>query len=114
MQKQNKINWKVFLTLWLASIVGTLAVLPYALTLQASVLEKLAVTVPFGVLLTVQIMQSVIMFGVATFIGLLLAKRIGLGVPLLECFFAGEKLADRIKPFLHLWRSWRVGNFWPG
>jgi len=100
MQKQNKFNWKVFLTLWLASIVGTLAVLPYALTLQASVLEKLAVTVPFGVLLTVQIMQSVIMFGVATFIGLLLAKRIGLGATLLERFFAGEKVVDRIKPFL--------------
>jgi len=100
MQKQNKFNWKVFLALWLASIVGTLAVLPYALTLQASVFEKISATVPFGVILTVQIMQSVIMFGVATFIGLLLAKRIGLGAPLLERFFAGEKIADRIKPFL--------------
>ena len=100
MQKQSKFNWKVFLALWLASIVGTLVVLPYALTLQASVLEKIAATVPFGVILTVQIIQSLVMFGVATFIGLLLAKRIGLGAPLLERFFAGEKIADRIKLFL--------------
>ncbi|MFN2150702.1 MAG: CPBP family intramembrane glutamate endopeptidase, partial [Anaerolineales bacterium] len=63
MQKQNKFNWKVFLTLWFAAIVGTLAVLPYALTLQASAIEKITATVPFGVLLVVQIIQSVVMFG---------------------------------------------------
>ena len=46
MQKQSKFNWKVFLTLWFASIVGALGVLPYALTLQASVIEKIQATVP--------------------------------------------------------------------
>ena len=100
MEKQNKFNWKVFFTLWLAAIVGTLAVLPYSLTLQASVIEKISATVPFGVFILAQTMQSVVLFGVATFIGLFLAKRIGLGAPLLERFFVGEKAADHIKPFL--------------
>lgn len=100
MEKQNKFNWKVFFTLWLAAIVGTLAVLPYSLTLQASVIEKISATVPLGVFILAQTMQSIVLFGVATAIGMLLAKRIGLGVPILERFFAGEKVADHIKPFL--------------
>jgi len=100
MEKQNKFNWKVFFTLWLAAIVGTLAVLPYALTLQASTLEKITATIPFGVLIIAQTIQSIVLFGIVTSIGLLLAKRIGLGAPLLERFFAGEKIADQIKPFL--------------
>jgi hypothetical protein len=100
MEKQNKFNWKVFFTLWLAAIFGTLAVLPYALALQASVIEKVTATVPFGVLVLVQTIQNVVLFGIVTSIGLLLAKRIGLGAPLLERFFAGEKITDHIKPFL--------------
>ena len=100
MEKQNKFNWKVFLTLWAASIVGTLAVLPYALTLQASTLEKVTTAVPLSVLITVQIIQSAVLFGVATALGLTLAKRTGLGAPLLERFFAGETIAEQIKPFL--------------
>jgi hypothetical protein len=100
MEKQNKFNWKVFFTLWFAAIVGTLAVLPYALTLQASTLEKITATVPFGALVMAQTIQSVVLFGIVTSIGLLLAKLIGLGAPLLERFFAGEKITDQIKPFL--------------
>ena len=100
MESQNKFNWKVFLTLWLVSVVAALAVLPYALTLQRSALEKMTATVPLGVILTVQFLQTVILFGVATSVGLLLAKRIGLGAPLLEGFFAGEKVSGRIRIFL--------------
>ena len=100
MENQNKFNWKVFFALWIAAIVSTLAVLPYALTLQASVIEKVAAQVPMGVIITAQVIQSIVLFGVATSIGLLLAKRIGLGAPLLERFFAGEEIASRVKPFL--------------
>jgi len=100
MEKQTKFNWKVFLTLWVASILGILAVLPYTLALQASLLKTITATVPLGVLITAQIIQSVVLFGVTTALGLILARRIGLGVPLLEKYFAGEKIADQVRPFL--------------
>jgi Type II CAAX prenyl endopeptidase Rce1-like len=100
MEKQNKFNWKVFLTLWFASVIGILAVLPYALALQKSVIEKITATIPLGVIIAAQIIQSVVLFGAATAIGLLLAKRIGLGAPILEKFYAGEKISDQVKPFL--------------
>ncbi|MBL0347986.1 hypothetical protein [Candidatus Villigracilis affinis] len=74
MEKQNQFNWKVFMTLWGASIFGTLAVLPYALTLQASTLEKITTAVPLSVIIMAQVIQSVVLFGIATALGLLLAK----------------------------------------
>ena len=100
MEKQNRFNWKVFMALWGASIFGSFAVLPYALTLQASTLEKITTAVPLSVIIMAQVIQSVVLFGITTALGLLLAKRIGLGAPLLERFFAGQKVADHIKPFL--------------
>ena len=97
---QTKFNWKVFFTVWLASIVGIIAILPYSLTLQAPALEKLKLTIPLQVLIPIQVAQNAVMFGVAAIIGLFLAYRIGLGAPVLEGFFAGERVVDRIKSFL--------------
>jgi hypothetical protein len=100
MAQQNKFNWKVFLTLWIASVIGILAVLPYALKLQESVIQQITATIPLGVIIAAQIIQSILLFGAATSIGLILAKRIGLGAPVLEKYFAGEKIAEHIKTFL--------------
>ena len=100
MNSQTKFNWKVFLTLWIAAILGILAVLPYALTLQASIIEQVTASIPLGVIITAQIIQSAILFGVAIAIGLILSKQIGSGVPILEKYFAGETIADQVKPFL--------------
>ncbi|MFN8382074.1 MAG: CPBP family glutamic-type intramembrane protease [Anaerolineales bacterium] len=100
MEKETKFNWKVFLTLWVASVLGLLAVLPYALKLQESVIKQVTATIPLGVLIAAQVIQSILLFGAATSLGLLLAKQVGLGAPVLEKFFAGEKLADHVRPFL--------------
>ncbi len=100
MEKQNKFNWKVFFVLWFASIVGIVAVLPYTLTLQAPLLNSLPAPVPLEVLIPIQVAQSAVLFGVTTLIGLFLAKRIGLGVPVLERFLAGVKVVDQVKPFI--------------
>ena len=100
MVSQTKFNWKVFFALWFASIVGIVAVLPYALTLQAPLLEKSPLPIPLETIIAAQIAQNVVLFGVVLLIGLLLAKRIGLGAPILERLFAGEKIIDHIKPFI--------------
>lgn len=100
MEKQNKFNWKVFLTLWIASVLGILAVLPYAFKLQEAVIQQVTATIPLGVLIAAQVIQSILLFGAATSIGLVLAKQIGLGAPILEKFFAGETLTEHVRPFL--------------
>jgi hypothetical protein len=100
MEKQNKFNWKVFFALWIASIIGIVAVLPYALTLQAPLLEKSPTPIPLETLVVAQIAQNTILFGIVTLIGLFLAKRIGLGAPILERLLTGEKIIDHVKSFI--------------
>ena len=93
-----KINWKLFIILLIASIFGIVAVLPYTLTLEGSVLQNLPV--PLYVLLTGQIIQNTILFAVAIFIGLLLAKKVGLGLPILEGWLEGREVKTYLKSIL--------------
>ncbi len=102
---QKKFNWQVFFTIWIAAIVGLVAILPYTLTLQAGTLGKLTLPIPLPLLIAIQVAQNAVMFGIAALIGLFLAKRIGLGAPILEEFFARDpsallRVRDRIKAFL--------------
>ena len=89
-----KTSWKLFIILLIASIFGILAVFPYTLTLEGSVLQNLPV--PLYVLLSGQIIQNTILFAFATSIGLFLAKKVGLGLPVLEGW-----LEDREVKILH-------------
>jgi hypothetical protein len=91
-------NWKIFLILLAACILGILAVLPYTLTLQQSLLDKLPV--PLWVLIVSQTIQNLILFAIATGVGLWAANRIGLGLPILEAKLAGESVGDRLKAIL--------------
>lgn len=94
----HRFNWKVFLVLWIASILGAIAVLPYTLTLQAAALKNLPV--PIETLITLQMLQAAVLFAVATGVGMFLAYRIGLGAPILEAYFARENISARVKSLL--------------
>jgi len=81
--------WRAFFVLWALAVAGTAAVLPYTLTLQGPVLEKAvaskALPLPLPALIAIQVLvQSPVMFGVVTLAGLWLARRVGLGAPVLE------------------------------
>lgn len=93
-----KINWKLFIILLIASIFGVIAVLPYTLTIQGSLLQNLPV--PLYVLLVSQIIQNVIIFAFAIFIGLLLVKKVGLGLPVLEGWLEGREVKSYLKSIL--------------
>jgi membrane protease YdiL (CAAX protease family) len=87
-----KINWKLFIILLIASIFGIIAVFPYTLTIQGNLLQNL--NVPLYVLLTGQIIQGTVMFAIAIFIGLILAKKVGFGLPILEGWLEGKPVKD--------------------
>lgn len=93
-------NWKLFLILLAASVLGVVAVLPYTLALQADALSKITLPLPLPVLLTIQVLQNAVLFAVAIFIGLMLANRIGLGLPILEAKLQGESVVTRVKAIL--------------
>ncbi len=89
---------KLFTILLIACIFGTIAVLPYTLTLQGELLQNLPV--PLYVLLAAQLIQSVVLFGVAIFVGLHLARKVGLGLPILEGWLEGREVKSYLRSIL--------------
>jgi hypothetical protein len=93
-----RFNRREFLVLWIASIIGVVAIIPYSLTLQAPVMQGLPISL--AVLLPIQIGENAAIFAVAVAGGLFFATRTGLGAPILEAYLARQKVMDRIKAIL--------------
>ncbi len=98
--ERKRFDWREFLILWGAGVVGTLAVIPYALSLQG--LWRAGFPWPAYLTLTIalQCVQNAILVAIAVALGLLLARRIGLGAPLLEARLAGETGGGRLRALL--------------
>ncbi len=94
------INWKVFWILWIAAILATLLLLPYALDVQSSAIDLTKLQLPLPVLLAIQTAQSAIIFAIAIFAGLFFAGRVGLATPILDSVTRGESVADKVRAIL--------------
>jgi len=92
------INWKVFFILWVAAILSTTAVLPYAFELQAELIAQIPISLP--ALIALQTVQSGFLFAISIFFGLLLMKRIGLSTPMLDSVTKGESVSDTLRAVL--------------
>jgi hypothetical protein len=88
-------NWREFLLLSIAGVVGVVLMIPYSLTLQAPKLKELSI--PLQRLIPIQVVQNAIFIAIAVGVGLLLAQRTGLGAPLLEAWLSGERIGQRLK-----------------
>ena len=95
-------NWKIFFILWIAAIFGVIAIIPYTLTLQGVTSQSVGLPMPLPLLLTIQIAQNAVMFGILTALGLFFANRIGLGLPIVEARLNGESVKDKVLAILPL------------
>jgi membrane protease YdiL (CAAX protease family) len=93
-------SWKIFFIIWGAVVFGVIAVLPYTLELQSGMLQDLDLPLSLPLLITLQIAQSAVLFGVLIALGLFFANRIGLGLPILEARLRGEPVADQVRAIL--------------
>jgi hypothetical protein len=75
-----------------AALVGVLAVLAYSLTLTKLPSE---VPIPLWLLLVIGVVQNLLIFGAASWLGLWLGGRVGLGAPLLRSWLSGDRQAGR-------------------
>ena len=73
------IDWKLFGILLALGLLGTIAILPFALTLQAEVLAEVPLAMPVIILLS--LMQSTVLLSIAIAVGLVASKRVGLELP---------------------------------
>lgn len=90
-------TWQTLAVLLVMTLVGTLAGLPYILTLQGDALAEMGV--PIGAVLASALVQMLLFGGVAAGVGLWLGPRVGLGAPLLRRLVVGDRSA---------WREWRA------
>lgn len=77
-------NWIIFLILFVASIFGLIAILPYSLALQGGLPPPEKLPMPVGQLILIQLGTQALLFAFAAGIGLSFANSIGLGLPVLK------------------------------
>lgn len=98
MKRGNKINLKLFMILFIAGIIVSIAVLPYAMDLVSNTLKDSSI--PVSQVVIVSIVQSVIMFAVAVFIGIKLYKKVNFSLPILEGIIEKKSVNISWKKFL--------------
>jgi hypothetical protein len=93
-QMLRSIDRKIFGTLLAASLVGVLAILPFALEMVGRAgLGASPIPLPLLVLLT--FLQNGLLLALLIAVGMLLAERVGLRMPLLSAWTRGERLPVR-------------------
>jgi len=82
--------WKIFWLLLLASVVGVASLLPYLLALFQKIISVRSLPMPLPALITVQVMQNVILFAAFIWLGLVLAPKTGIELPILQRWLYGR------------------------
>ncbi len=93
-------NWRIFWILLAASVVGIVAIFPYALEMQSATLAQKPTPMGLPLLIALQIVQNTVMFAVAIILGLLAANRAGLGLPIIEAGLKGEEIRGKVKAII--------------
>jgi membrane protease YdiL (CAAX protease family) len=91
---KNLVSWKMFFTLLVACVVSSMLVIPYTLTLTSNNMEMTPV------MLLLSVVQNIFLFALVIFFGLLLSKRIGIGLPILQGFIEGKNRTKELKLLL--------------
>jgi hypothetical protein len=80
--------WSEFTILFIATLIGSAAVMPYSLELLKSAMEKKATKMSLPKIVLLSLLQTAVLFAAVTWLGLLLAHSIGLGAPYIEALIA--------------------------
>lgn len=85
--ERGRYPWRIFWLLLLASIVGVAALLPYLIAFFQKFLSTNPLPMPLPVLMAVQVMQNAILFAAFISLGLVLAPKAGIEMPVLQRWF---------------------------
>jgi hypothetical protein len=100
-ERQRKFPWRVFWLLLFASLAGAAAAIPLALEIFRSLIQSAPQpTGPLPLLVVVGVAQNLVLFGLLIGVGLLLARKLGLGASLLESCLYHEASPVRLRDSL--------------
>ena len=83
-------NWRLLAVLVIAILVSVILITPYSLALQSESLKTAKLPLPLPILLPIQWMETTVLYGILAAIGLVIANRIGLGLPVIESWLVGK------------------------
>ena len=83
--------WRIFWGLLLASVIGVAAILPYVFAIFGKILNAHPLPMPLPVLIVVQFMENTLFFGGVIALGLLLARKVGIEMPVLRRWLYSEQ-----------------------
>lgn len=86
----NKMVWKKFGLLWGLGVLGVVAVMPYALSLQSEALAE--IPIPLPILIILSLIQSGILVAIAVFFGIKLSAKTSLQTPLIDAYLSGQSI----------------------
>ena len=88
-------DWKVWGLIWALGAIGTLALVPYLLDLLGGPLGEQArkAGVSLSVIVAAQVVQSIVLLGVCSRIGIWAARRSGLTLPIFDALVARRPIA---------------------
>jgi hypothetical protein len=81
--------WKIFWLLLFACILGMAGVLPLVFALYRKIIAVGPLPMPLPILITVQLMQSALLFAALIAVGLHLARKTGIETPIMQRWFYG-------------------------
>ena len=87
------LNWKAFGVLWVAGLLGVVAILPFMMELLRSNIfgQRAEPELPMSLVLTLALLQNGILLAVTILIGMVLSERIGLRMPLIQAWTTGKR-----------------------
>ena len=87
-----QINWKVFVILFVAALLGVVAVIPYMIALLLSgSMGEIPDDLPLTLVVPLSIVQNGILLAGAILIGMIVSERVGLRMPLIRAWASGQR-----------------------
>jgi membrane protease YdiL (CAAX protease family) len=83
------VNWRVFSVLFVAGLLGVIAVLPFAFDLVGGLPINRRADIPMPLVVTLALLQNGILLAAAILIGMRLSERVGLQMPLVQAWARG-------------------------
>ncbi len=99
----NDFPWNLFFVILAGSVVGGAAILPYGLAFSKNSITAEAqakIKLPKPVIYLMSVVQTGVLMAVASFLGLLAARQVGLRVPILEAALAGQPVGSALLQIL--------------
>jgi hypothetical protein len=98
LQPLKRVNWRIFTILFVAGVVGVIAILPYMVDLLGGLPrgQGAATDIPLPLVVALTLLQNGILLAAVIVIGMLLSERIGLQMPLIRAWATGEATPKRL------------------